>query len=198
MKKHEKTRMPNSSQLRAQGMEQVDKAICEVHGGYVAVADKLGWLHPLANPVARPKKSMQEGGKKLRPVGMDEEGRTSSRVQRTVNKENAVRASSHAVRPLWGGRAFAQTIPASKDVAFFEDLRNVRLTVEEVARQHTGAGVSSKSVLRWMPTERQLEDHGLQDALLAINIYHGGMHSCARKLGLRIQGPATRASWNTA
>jgi hypothetical protein len=28
----------------------------------------------------------------------------------------------------------------------------------------------------WMPTEKQLEDHGLGDALFAIKLRHGGMH----------------------
>jgi len=35
-------RMPTGTQLRAQGMEQVDRAIRELHGGYVTVAHKLG------------------------------------------------------------------------------------------------------------------------------------------------------------
>ena len=43
-------RMPNGKQLCAQGMEEVDKAIREVHGGYEAVAAKLD-LEPPAPQV---------------------------------------------------------------------------------------------------------------------------------------------------
>merc|ERR1712166_1325158 len=98
--------------------------------------------------------------------------------------------------PLWGGRAFQSSIPPLKDPVYYEDLKNLRLTIEELVRKHSllVGTVSAKNAMRWMPTEKQLEDNGLQDALFAIKLRHGGMHQVARKLGLRIQGPACRAA----
>ena len=177
-------RMPNSSQLRAQGMEQVDKAIREVHGGYAAVAQRLG-LAPSESetykPQLHPKRKVDEradgdAGLRTRPEG----------------------PSLSEPAPVWGGKPFQATIPAHQDVGFYQDLRNLRLTIEEVVRAQSAGAISKKSAMRWMPTERQLVEHGLEDAVAAIKLRHGGMHTVARKLGFRIQGPGMRASWNAA
>mmetsp|Transcript_41255 Transcript_41255/g.129613 ORF Transcript_41255/g.129613 Transcript_41255/m.129613 type:complete len:90 (+) Transcript_41255:473-742(+) len=47
--------------------------------------------------------------------------------------------------------------------------------------------------LWYMPTEEQMEQHGMTDLVHAIKIYHGGFASVARRFGMRIQGPATRS-----
>ena len=98
--------------------------------------------------------------------------------------------------PLWGGRAFQSSIPPLKDPVHYEDLKNLRLTIEELVRQQSVqvGTVSGKNAMHWMPTEKQLRDNGLEDALFAIKLRHGGMHQVARKLGLRLQGPACRSA----
>lgn len=97
------------------------------------------------------------------------------------------------VRPLWGGRPFHGSIPPARDVVFFQNFGNVRRVLEELSMQLCGPGESHKVALRWMPTEQQLEDFGFDDALGAIELWHGGMRHVASKLGLRVQGPARRA-----
>ena len=177
-------RMPNSSQLRAQGMEQVDKAIREVHGGYAAVAQRLG-LAPSELETYKPQ--LHSKRKVDQRAGGDAGLRT--RPEGPSLSEPA---------PVWGGKPFQATIPARQDVGFYQDLHNLRLTIEEVVRAQSAGAISKKSAMRWMPTERQLVEHGLEDAVMAIKLRHGGMHTVARKLGFRIQGPGMRASWNAA
>ena len=109
-------RMPTGTQLRAQGMEQVDRAIRELHGGYVTVAHKLGLEPPHTQGVHR------RGG-----VAVEERWETPSRSPQRHTLEDANeggagvsgggrgggKSRGPAPRPLWGGRAYESSIPAS-------------------------------------------------------------------------------------
>ena len=189
-----KLRMPNGKQLCAQGMEQVDKAIREVHGGHAAVAHKLDLLPPIPEiavkraPRTRP---WQVGvpGAGL-PAAESAGFGLGSAPRCTVEREPLAPS-------LWGGKAFRFSIPKSQGARYFQDFNNVRLVIEELVRQGSPGGLHLQPLrrrdLRWMPTERQLVEHGLDDVLQAIQLWHGGMHQAARKLGKRIQGPGERA-----
>jgi hypothetical protein len=189
-----KLRMPNGKQLCAQGMEQVDKAIREVHGGHAAVARKLDLLPPIPEiavkraPRARPWQVGVPGAGLLdaESAGLG----LGSALRCTVEREPLAPS-------LWGGKAFRFSIPKEAGARYFQDFNNVRLVIEELGRQGSPGGLhlqpERRRDLRWMPTERQLVEHGLEDVLQAIQLWHGGMHQAARKLGKRIQGPGERA-----
>ena len=125
--------MPNSSQLRAQGMEQVDKAIREVHGGYAAVAQRLG-LAPSESETYKP----QLHSKRKVDERADGDAGLRTRPQGPSLSEPA---------PVWGGKPFQATIPAHQDVGFYQDLRNLRLTIEEVVRAQSAGAMSKKSAM---------------------------------------------------
>jgi len=192
-------RMPTGTQLRAQGMELVDKAIREVHGGYNTVALKLGLALPGGHPATtrQPHRHLGVSNTPM-PAGMPRSDTPMSTPCPTHSSKARIGANSKAALapPLWGGRAFQSSIPPLKDPVHYEDLKNLRLTIEELVRQQSVqvGTVSGKNAMRWMPTEKQLRDNGLEDALFAIKLRHGGMHQVARKLGLRLQGPACRSA----
>jgi len=192
-------RMPTGTQLRAHGMELVDKAIREVHGGYNTVALKLGLALPCGHPATtrQPHRHLGVSNRPM-PAGMPRSDTPMSAPCHTHKSKARVGANSKAALapPLWGGRAFQSSIPPLKDPVHYEDLKNLRLTIEELVRQQSVqvGTVSGKNAMHWMPTEKQLRDNGLEDALFAIKLRHGGMHQVARKLGLRLQGPACRSA----
>ena len=99
---------------------------------------------------------------------------------------------------LSAGVPLQSSIPATKDVGAFRDFNRVRVVIEELMLHMSGEEEGRKSALRWMPTEQQLEDYGLQDVLLAIELLHGGHARVAGELGLRLQGPGVRASLRTS
>jgi hypothetical protein len=110
-------RMPTGTQLRAQGMEQVDRAIRELHGGYVTVAHKLGLDPPHTQRVHR------RGGGAGGGAGGASPSRSPQRHTLEDANEGVARVSvgggvggklrGLAPRPLWGGRAYESSIPAS-------------------------------------------------------------------------------------
>lgn len=172
---------------------QVDRAIRELHGGYAAVALKLG-LHPPRTQLERRRGATESANRPSRPSSASRPGPHGAQGVAEVTACSAgTNVKGTAPAPLWGGRAYQSSIPPNNDPRFYEDLKNLRLTLEELVRQQSMGALSTKTAMRHMPTERQLEEHGLHDALFAIKMWHGGMHQVARKLGLRIQGPGARA-----
>ena len=186
-------------------MEQVDRAIRQVHGGYQAVAIKLELAPPQHQSSSLPHNRQPDTGRDARasasslprtrsPEELDVD--TCDDAARMAGKRGTGCAGAAGGReppPLWGGKLFESSIPATKNARFYEDPKNLRVAIEEVVRHQSRGAVSSKTAMKWMPTERQLLDNGLDDAVFAIKLRHGGMHAVARKLGLRVQGPGARA-----
>jgi hypothetical protein len=103
-------RMPTGTQLRAQGMEQVDRAIRELHGGYVTVAHKLGLDPPHTQRVHRRGGATPSRSPQRHTLEDANEGVAGVSVGGGGGGE--LRGLG-APRPLWGGRAYESSIPAS-------------------------------------------------------------------------------------
>eukprot|EP00960_Hanusia_phi_P051212 760659-Hanusia_phi.AAC.2 len=85
------------------------------------------------------------------------------------------------------GVGVKEVIPSRRSTAHFRSEKHVREALVEVNRYLFAASCLKPRRLWYMPTEEQLEQHGLTDLVHAIKVYHGGFASVARKLGMRIQ-----------
>mmetsp|Transcript_11334 Transcript_11334/g.25768 ORF Transcript_11334/g.25768 Transcript_11334/m.25768 type:complete len:306 (-) Transcript_11334:510-1427(-) len=95
------------------------------------------------------------------------------------------------------GVGVKEVIPSRRSTAHFRSEKHVREALVEVNRYLFAASCLKPRRLWYMPTEEQLEQHGLTDLVHAIKVYHGGFASVARKLGMRIQGPAIRSKFSS-